>query len=134
MFSSSSLDLPCGSPRRVLRWSCACATWWLLAFAAAESGHLSLPVAAVGVAAVQLGLGVGLVAAYRHFLAVADELRRKIELEALAWSAGITVAGAFSLALLHSSGLVPSSVVIGYFALPFLVHGAVVSHRLRSLA
>jgi hypothetical protein len=137
---SSSLDPHCETPRvqrrqRQVLWLCvAFTTWWLLAFAAAESGQLSNPVLAVAAAAVQLGLGLGLVAGYQRFLADADELRRKIELEALAWGAGVTVAGAFSMALLQSSGLVPTSVVIASFSLPFLVYGAVLTHRLRSYA
>lgn len=131
--------LPCTGParsrqseRRVLALAVAWSTTWLFALAGLASARVEGSAAVGALAALQLGLGVGLVVAYRQFLRDADELRRAVELEALALGAGVAVAGGFTLALLTAAGVLPSAALLGFFAVPFLVYSVTVSHRMRS--
>ena len=105
----------------------------MLSLAAATSGHLTLAVAIV-VSVVQAGLGLGLMFAYGRFLLQADELRRKVELEALAIGTGLAVAGGFPAAILSSAGVISAAAVIGFLAVPFLAYSVMVSHGMRRYA
>lgn len=120
------------SERRVLALAVAWSTTWLFALAGLASGRLHGDVATGCVAVLQLGLGVGMVLAYRQLLRDADELRRAVELEALALSAGVAVAGGFTLALLAAADVISGQVLLGFFAVPFFVYSVTVSKRMRS--
>lgn len=51
-------------------------------------------------------LGMGVLLAYHRFLSTADELMRKIQLDALALTVGVGVVSGFSYTLLESAGIV----------------------------
>ena len=51
-------------------------------------------------------LGIGFIQVYRRFLREADELKRKIELEALAFSVGVGLVGGVSHSILVLAGIV----------------------------
>ena len=120
--------------RRVLSCAVAFSVFWLLASAAASSGHLSAPVIAAGAASVQAALGAALVVAFFRFVAQADELRRKVELESIALAAGVAIAGGFALDLLRQAGGIDAGAETGFFAVPLLVYSVAVSHRMRSFS
>jgi hypothetical protein len=100
--------------RRVTHW----ALTWALGFVAVTAAIVRdwLPSAWITITAVAVLalLGFATLLAYRRFLREADELRRKIELEALALAFGVGVIGGLSYWLLEQSGLAPTdeSVVV----------------------
>ncbi len=103
----------CHSSARDLRNSLRMAAWtlaWGASWAAVARGIKDewLPTGAPTVAAtlVSLGIGLGMILAYRRFLRDADELQRKIQLDALAISLGISVVGSAAYSLLESAGTV----------------------------
>lgn len=95
--------------RHLLVW---CFLWmgtWLGVELAIDAGWLATgaPADAGAIAAALLGIGPFL--AYRRFLREADELRRKIELEALAAAFGVGIVGGITYEFLESSTLVGSA-------------------------
>ena len=92
---------------------------WLSAFAATAAS------------VVPLALGVGMIVAYRRYLGETDELRRKIEVDALALAFGVGLVGAFSYVLLERAGAVaradPMQLVMLMVAT--YVIGVVLGHR-----
>ena len=102
----SATDRDRKNQRNIIFWSLA----WILPFLGVdlaiendwiESDALAL-VATIGVTV----LGLGVLLAYRRFLSDADELMRKIQLEALALTVGVGVVAGFSYTLLEGAGIV----------------------------
>ena len=119
----------CSSPqrdrrnqRRATAWSLA----WALCFVAVMLGikkewlSLGMTLAGVGVTSI---LGVATLLAYRHFLLETDELRRKIEVDALALAFGVGIVGGMSYWLLAVRGAVPPGDFFYIFLAMFLTHG-----------
>jgi ABC-type tungstate transport system substrate-binding protein len=92
--------------RRILYWLIAWMATWLGANLAVSYDILDQGLPATLAASVSLGLGIGCVFAYRRFLREADELRRKIELDALAVAFGVGVVGGLSYWLFGRAGAV----------------------------
>ena len=102
----TATDKDRGNQRRIVYWSLA----WIVPFLAVNmavsnewvSGDAFAIVATLAVTI----LGIGLLLAFRRFLRDADELRRKIELDALAMTVGVGIVAGFSYSLLESAGIV----------------------------
>ncbi|MEM9291710.1 MAG: hypothetical protein AAGD01_08520 [Acidobacteriota bacterium] len=95
--------------RRTNLWTFAWISVWLLMTFGFKEGILpSGPLAFLLVAAT-VPLGIAVVLAHRKFLREADELRRKIELEALALSVGVTLVGSFTYWLMEAAGIVEAA-------------------------
>lgn len=104
-------------------------TLWALAWAASflavtfgttrESVPFGLTLAGVILTAV---LGVATVAAYHRFLQSIDELRRKIEIEALAFAFGLGAIVGPGYWLLARSGAVSDAGIVYVFAAMILAH------------
>lgn len=90
--------------RSVLFWSLAWVVTWLAVNYAISKDWLLPGVPAIAASLVPIALGVGTFWVYRRFLREADELRRKIELEALAFSFGVGVIGGMLYWLLARAG------------------------------
>jgi hypothetical protein len=128
--------LTCGSPRdrraqrRIQLW----ALLWALSILAVTLGirrwHLSSGLILTGIAGNTL-LGLGTLLAYRRFLRDVDELRRKIELDALALAFGIGVIGGMTYWLLTIGGIVSKTSFGFVFAAMILVYPAGVLIGLR---
>ncbi len=128
--------LSCGSrrdkpaQRRTTLWS----LFWALSLLAVTLGirkwHLSsgLILAGIGLNAL---LGLGTLLAYRRFLRETDELRRKIELDALALAFGVGVIGGMTYWLLTIADAVPKNSFGFVFAAMILVYPAGVLIGLR---
>ena len=89
--------------RRVMLWSIAWAGSMLIASAlvAFEGfGGLNGRIWAISAAVISTLLGLATVGAYRRLLRETDELRQKIELEALAVALGVGVVGGMGYSLL----------------------------------
>ena len=72
---------------------------------------------------VQTVIGIGMLLAYVRFVKNLDEMERKIQLDALAVSVGVTVVGFASYSVLDMSGVVPdlkSSYLIALIALTYM--------------
>jgi hypothetical protein len=119
--AASGRQLDRRNRRRVTLWSLA----WALSFIVVSLGikKLAWPFGAIvaGVAGTTL-LGLATVLAYRRFLLETDELRRKIEVEALALAFGIGVFGGLSFWLLAVSGAVSATSFAYLFAAMILTH------------
>ncbi|MEP7009208.1 MAG: hypothetical protein ABJC13_02695 [Acidobacteriota bacterium] len=106
---------------RVTIWALA----WALSFAAATLGikkeWWSSGVTFAAVIGTAL-LGLATVLAYRMFLRETDELRRKIEVEALALAFGVGVFGGLSFWLLAVSGAVEVKDFAFLFVAMILIH------------
>lgn len=117
-------------------------TWWSLAWGASFLGVTFalvedwLPSAAWAVAAILVPaiLGVVLVLAYRTFLLEADELRRKVEMEALGISVGVGVVFGLSYWLLEQAGVIAEADVATVVVLMLFTHGISVFIGLRRYA
>jgi len=57
---------------------------------------------------VHVGLGIGMVLAYKRFLSEADELEKKIQLDALALSVGVTIVAFSSYSVLEKIAGLPA--------------------------
>lgn len=53
------------------------------------------------------GIGVGMILAYKRFLKELDEMERKIQLDALALSIGVTLVAFGGVSILEKAGMVP---------------------------
>ncbi|MCH9648666.1 MAG: hypothetical protein K0U98_10535 [Deltaproteobacteria bacterium] len=108
---------------------------WMGSFLAIFFGSrwelLHSPGVALVLALVSTALGVKTILAYRHFLSEADELRRKIELDALALGFGVGVVGSFSYFLLERTGWVTEQGLPIVLILMMLAHiaGKVLGQR-----
>jgi hypothetical protein len=92
----------------VLLWSMIWTSSFVGVTLALKRGWLAgAPGIVAAVASASLGLGTAL--AYQRFLKEADEVQRKIELEALALAFGVGLIGGFAYWLLEYSGAVPAS-------------------------
>jgi hypothetical protein len=107
---------------------------WAFSFVAVTFGikreWLPFGGALAGVIATSL-LGVATVLAYRRFLNETDELRRKIEVEALALAFGIGLFGGLSYWLLELSGAVPAKGFVWIFLVMIVTHPVAVLIGLR---
>jgi heme/copper-type cytochrome/quinol oxidase subunit 4 len=116
--------------RRIVLWSLA----WALSFVAValviknEWLPFGLTIALVIGTAI---VGVATVLAYHRFLAETDELRRKIEVEALAFAFGVGFVGGHSYWLLVVKGAAPATGFIYVFAAMVLTYAAGVVMGLR---
>lgn len=97
----------CRNQRRVVLWSLVWMSSWVAVTLALTSGWLASGAPGIVAAVVSSSLGIGTVLAYRRFLKEADEVQRRIELEALAMAFGVGVVGGFAYWLLERSGAVP---------------------------
>jgi hypothetical protein len=98
--------------RRVVVWSLLWVSSWLAVHFAVSRGWVASELWALVANAVPAVLGLAVIAAYRRFLTEADELRRKIELDALAVAFGVGVVGGLVYWLLGRTGLVPEPDVL----------------------
>jgi hypothetical protein len=104
---------------------------WSLAWAAAYAGSAFLTRFAdltgpgvVALGAVTAAMGLGTLVAYRGYLRDADELQRKIELDALAIAVGAALVGGTAIHVLDQGALlgefaltaVLMSMIVGYIA------------------
>lgn len=116
--------------RRVIFWSAV----WAIVFVAVTLGikkeWLPFGVAIAGVIATSL-FGIAALLAYRRFLLETDELRRKIEVEALALAFGVGVIGGLTYWLLVVDGIMPETGFGFVFGAMILFHpvGVVIGHR-----
>lgn len=136
-FTDDSLHGPCSSPRRDRRNQRRITLWalgWAFFFIAVSLGikkeWLSFGLTLAGVTATSL-LGIATVLAYRRFLHETDELRRKIEVDALAGAFGVGVVGGLTYWLLVVSGALPPLGFAYVFALMLVVHsvGVLIGRR-----
>lgn len=117
--------------RHIIFWSMA----WILPFLAVNVaikndwiGSDALALAAtIGVT----GLGLGVLLAYRRFLSNADELMRKIQLDALALTVGVGVVSGFSYTLLETAGIIADAEAMTLIIVMVVTHitGIVVGLR-----
>ena len=116
--------------RRIQAWSFLWALSVIAVTLAIRRWHLPSGPLLAGIAGSAL-LGLGTLLAYRRFLRETDELRRKIELDALALAFGVGVVGGMTYWLLTISGAVSSSSFGFVFAAMILVYPAGVLIGLR---
>ncbi len=77
-------------------------------------------------------IGIAMVFSYRRFLIELDEMERKIQLDALALSVGVTIISFSSYSILDKNGILPelnSAYLIALMALTYIV--GIISGRLR---
>ena len=118
---SSSTPRDTRNQLRVILWSLV----WALSFVAitlcAKKAWLPFGLTLAGGLGTSL-FGIATVLAYRRFLHEADELRRKIEVEALSLAFGVGVVGGMTYWLLAVMGAVPALDFYFVFVGMFLAH------------
>lgn len=92
--------------RKIVLWSVAWIGPFLFVDLAVTNGWIEGDTFAIVATLAVTVLGIGLLLAFRRFLKDADELRRKIELDALALTVGVGIVAGFSYSLLESAGLI----------------------------
>ena len=117
--------------RQLAAWSLAWVGSWLAFMLARQSGWLGDGALATVLAVACVLLGAGPFLAYWQFLREADELRRKIELDALALAFGVGVLGAVSYDFLATAGLVSPPDLAHVVVTMVLVYvgGVIAGHR-----
>ena len=107
---------------RVVTWSLA----WVLAFLAAdyaiELEWIDSEALAVAATAVVSIIGLGWLLAFRRFIRDADELMRKIQLDALALAVGVGVVVSFSYSLIANAGIVTEADVLSVVLIMILTY------------
>jgi hypothetical protein len=128
--TDSSLSDFCSGPqrdrrnhRRIRLWALAWAISFIAVTLVIKREWLPFGVTLVGVAGNAL-FGIATILAYRRFLGEADELRRKIEVEALAFAFGAGIVGGLTYWLLVVSGAVPAMGFAYVFAAMLFTHSA----------
>lgn len=127
----------CSAPRRDRRNHRLVTLWsaiWAISFVAATLAikkEWLVSGAAVAAGVVTALFGIATLLAYRRFLRETDELRRKIEVEALALAFGIGVVSGLTYWLLLEGGLVPGKGFGFVFAAMLLVHSVSVAIAVR---
>jgi fluoride ion exporter CrcB/FEX len=107
---------------------------WALSFVAVTLGikkeWLPFGMTLAGVIGTSL-LGIAIVLAYRRFLQETDELRRKIEVEALCLAFGVGVVGGLTYWLLAVMGAVPATDFVYVFLVMIITHpvGVLIGRR-----
>jgi hypothetical protein len=109
--------------RRVTFWSLAWAGSYIAVTLSIRMGWLGAGPAVAAVMGTAL-FGTTTLWAYRRFLMETDELRRKIEVEALAFAFGIGIIGGLTFFLLFENGFVSGSVFAYLFVAMILAHAA----------
>ncbi|GIU45424.1 hypothetical protein TUM4438_18860 [Shewanella sairae] len=69
-------------------------------------------------------IGIAMLVSYRHFLIQLDEMERKVQLEALALSVGVTIISFSSYSILENGAIVPplnAAYLIALMALTYMV-------------
>ncbi len=101
---------------QIVAWGFAWSFTWVFATKSLLSGWLPAGAPRLGLILLATGFGAGMVWAYLRFLRATDELRRKIEIDALALAAGVAMIGGVSYRLLKMAGFVsgmePMDIVI----------------------
>jgi hypothetical protein len=92
--------------RRIIVWSFVWIAAWLAVSLALSRDLLAPGTPAIALTLLTLLPGLGTILAYRRFLREADELLRKIEMEALALAFGVGIVGGFTYFLLEQAGAV----------------------------
>lgn len=98
------------SRRSVIVWSAGWVVAFLIADFAIDNGWLGEQVWVVAVTVATALIGLGWVAAYLSFLRHADELMRRIQLEAMAAAVGGGFIAGFALILLRAGGTVDARI------------------------
>ena len=126
--TDSSLSDFCSGPqrdrpnhRRIRLWALAWAISFIAVTLVIKREWLPFGVTLVGVAANAL-FGIATILAYRRFLGETDELRRKIEVEALAFAFGAGIVGGLTYWLLLVRGAVPGTGFAFVFAAMLITH------------
>lgn len=135
--TDDSLGSFCSSSQRDRRNQWLVTVWsfvWALSFVAVTLGikrkWLPFGMTLAGVIVTSL-LGIAIVLAYRRFLQETDELRRKIEVEALSLAFGVGVIGGLTYWLLAVMGAVPATDFVYVFLVMILTHpvGVLIGRR-----
>ena len=128
---------PCSGTQRDRRNQLRVTLWalvWGISFVAVAQGirreWLPLAAALAGVIGSAL-LGIATVLAHRRYLRETDELRRKIEVEALALAFGVGLVGGLTYWLLVVSGTMPATGFSYVFVVMFIAHpvGVLIGRR-----
>lgn len=94
---------------------------WVLSEALVIYGHRELWAGIVwltaGAFAVNLFIGLGMVLTYRNLMNLLDELQRKIQLESMGLTLGLTLVAGVGLSVLGITNLIPWKANIGYLIL-----------------
>ena len=102
-----------------------------ISYAADQSWYDSIAVIVAGFA-IHLAIGIKLVFVFRKFIKEADELERKIQLDALAFSVGVVIVSFSSYSILEKSFQVPEltpSIMLVILSVAYMV-GIIVGRRL----
>lgn len=109
--------------RRIRLWALAWAISFIAVTLVIKREWLPFGATLVGVTGNAL-FGIATILAYRRFLGEADELRRKIEVEALAFAFGAGIVGGLTYWLLLVRGVVPGTGFAYVFTAMLLTHSA----------
>lgn len=105
LYGCSSTERDKRNQRRIIAWSLGWSALWVAVSVAYSNDWLENRPLATAAALLTVPFGIGTILAYRRFLREADELRRKIELEALALAFGVGLVGGFTYWLLGEVGV-----------------------------
>ncbi len=91
---------------RFIGWSLAWSASWVVASIAINNEWVAAGLPQFPIALFPTFVGIGMLISYAKFLREADELQRKIQLDALALGFGVGLVGAVLYRLLEKSGFV----------------------------
>ena len=120
--------------RNIVFWSLAWIVPFLTANLAVRNDWIGDDPLALAATVGVTGLGVGALLAFRRFLSNADELMRKIQLDALALTVGVGVVSGFSYTLLESAGIVANAEVMTLILVMMVTYIAGIVVGLRRFA
>lgn len=118
--------------RKVIVWGLAWSASFAGVFVALTRGWLATGAPALVATALSLALGIGTAVAYRKSLREADELRRKIELDASALAFGVGLVGGATYQLLEGAGVVADARLIHVWIAMMLTYAVAIHFGYRS--
>lgn len=120
--------------RLVIAWGLPWSASFACVFVALAKGWLPEGTPALIAIALSLALGLGTAAAYRRSLREADELRRKIELDAMALAFGVGLVGGATYQLLEGAGVVADAQFIHVWIAMMLTYAIAIHFGYRRYA
>lgn len=120
--------------RRIIAWSLIWTVSWTAGALAIDNGWLAAGAAGVAAAVLSALFGLAMLVAYRRFLREADELRRKIEVEALAVAFGVGLVVGMTYWLLGEGGIVAEAEILPVLVLMILTHSVGILVGFRRVA
>lgn len=127
-----TLEPCCGTRRerrnelRAAGWTLVWAICWVSTSALLKTDRLDAGMLGAAIILLPTVVGVAMLMSFRKLIAESDELRRKIQLDALAITVGVTLVGSVTYLLLEQANLIADADISGVILIISITYPAAV--------